>query len=58
MLGCGGMSEAADTLHAAVGVPVIDGVRAAITIAEGLARCHLHQQAPHAGAAGQVPYIR
>jgi allantoin racemase len=59
VLGCGGMSEVADTLHAAVGVPVIDGVRAAITVAEGLVRCHL-QTSKHRTLAPpvEVPYIR
>lgn len=58
VLGCGGMSEVADTLQAATGVPVIDGVRAAVTMAEGLVRCHL-QTSKHRTLAPpvEVPYI-
>jgi allantoin racemase len=41
VLGCGGMTETAEALHAAVAVPVIDGVRAAVTMVEGLVRCGL-----------------
>ena len=58
VLGCGGMSEVADTLHVEVGVPVIDGVRAAVTMVEGLVRCHL-QTSKHRTLAPpvEVPYI-
>jgi allantoin racemase len=41
VLGCGGMSETADLLQETAGVPVIDGVRAATTLVEGLIRCRL-----------------
>jgi allantoin racemase len=41
VLGCGGMSETADRLQDAAGVPVVDGVRAATTLVEGLVRCRL-----------------
>jgi allantoin racemase len=41
VLGCGGMSDIADRLAAALGVPVVDGVRAATTLCEGLIRCQL-----------------
>jgi allantoin racemase len=41
VLGCGGMSEVADRLAEAAGLPVVDGVRAAVTLAEGLIRCGL-----------------
>jgi allantoin racemase len=41
VLGCGGMSETADQLGAALGVPVVDGVSAATTLCEGLIRCRL-----------------
>jgi allantoin racemase len=35
------MSDLADRLAEAARVPVIDGVRAAVTLAEGLIRCGL-----------------
>src|SRR5699024_412609 len=35
-LGCGGMAGLAQRLGEAVGVPVVDGVSAAVTLAEGL----------------------
>jgi allantoin racemase len=40
-LGCGGMAELEERVAAATGVPVVDGVRAAVTIAEGLVRMGL-----------------
>lgn len=59
VLGCGGMSEAADRLHAAVGVPVIDGVRAAMTLVEGLIRCRLQTSKQRTLAPPvEVPYVR
>ena len=41
VLGCGGMSETAEQLQEEAGIPVIDGVRAAATLVEGLVRCRL-----------------
>ncbi|WP_309081494.1 aspartate/glutamate racemase family protein [Zhihengliuella sp.] len=40
-LGCGGMAELEEAVSAATGVPIVDGVRAAVTIAEGLVRLGL-----------------
>jgi allantoin racemase len=40
-LGCGGMAELEEKVTAATGVPIVDGVRAAVTIAEGLVRMGL-----------------
>ncbi|WP_019203072.1 aspartate/glutamate racemase family protein [Tsukamurella sp. 1534] len=40
-LGCGGMAELEERVSAATGVPIVDGVRAAVTIAEGLVRMGL-----------------
>lgn len=40
-LGCGGMAELEEKVAAATGVPIVDGVRAAVTIAEGLVRMNL-----------------
>ncbi|CAM3688985.1 MULTISPECIES: aspartate/glutamate racemase family protein [Tsukamurella] len=40
-LGCGGMAELEEKVSAATGVPIVDGVRAAVTIAEGLVRMGL-----------------
>ena len=40
-LGCGGMAELEEQVRAATGVPIVDGVRAAVTIAEGLVRMGL-----------------
>ncbi|MGE2730813.1 aspartate/glutamate racemase family protein [Mycolicibacterium vaccae] len=40
-LGCGGMAELEEKVKAATGVPIVDGVRAAVTIAEGLVRMGL-----------------
>lgn len=37
-LGCAGMADLADRLQAKFGVPVVDGVSAAVTVAEGLTR--------------------
>ena len=37
MLGCAGMADLAASLGAEFGVPVIDGVGAAVVLAEGLA---------------------
>ena len=37
MLGCAGMADLAASLSAEFGVPVIDGVAAAVVMAEGLA---------------------
>src|SRR5699024_11394934 len=37
-LGCGGMAGLAERVAEAVGVPVVDGVSAAVTLAEGLVR--------------------
>src|SRR5699024_6841145 len=37
-LGCGGMAGLADRLAQAIGVPVVDGVSAAVTLAEGFVR--------------------
>ncbi|WNG85387.1 aspartate/glutamate racemase family protein [Mycobacterium sp. ITM-2016-00317] len=40
-LGCGGMAELEEKVKAATGVPIVDGVRSAVTIAEGLVRMGL-----------------
>lgn len=40
-LGCGGMAELEAKVTEATGVPIVDGVRAAVTIAEGLVRMGL-----------------
>lgn len=40
-LGCGGMAELEQQVAAATGVPIVDGVRAAVTIAESLVRMGL-----------------
>ncbi|KAF0967851.1 MULTISPECIES: aspartate/glutamate racemase family protein [Gordonia] len=40
-LGCGGMAELEEQVRAATGVPIVDGVRSAIMIAEGLVRMGL-----------------
>ncbi|MEZ5212029.1 MULTISPECIES: aspartate/glutamate racemase family protein [unclassified Gordonia (in: high G+C Gram-positive bacteria)] len=40
-LGCGGMAGLEEQVRAATGVPIVDGVRAAVTIAEGLVRMGL-----------------
>jgi allantoin racemase len=41
VLGCGGMAELEEKVTAATGVPIVDGVRSAVTIAEGLVRMGL-----------------
>lgn len=41
VLGCGGMAELETRVAAATGVPIVDGVRAAVTIAESLVRLGL-----------------
>ena len=41
VLGCGGMAELETQVAAATGVPIVDGVRAAVTIAESLVRLGL-----------------
>lgn len=40
-LGCGGMADLEDRIEQRTGVPVVDGVAAAVTIAEGLVRLGL-----------------
>lgn len=40
-LGCGGMAELEEQVRAATGVPIVDGVRSAVTVAEGLVRMGL-----------------
>lgn len=40
-LGCGGMAGLDEAVRAATGVPVVDGVAAAVTLAEGLVRLGL-----------------
>lgn len=40
-LGCGGMAGLTEQVAAATGVPIVDGVAAAVTIAEGLVRLGL-----------------
>ena len=40
-LGCGGMAGLAEQVEARTGVPVVDGVAAAVTIAESLVRLGL-----------------
>ena len=40
-LGCGGMAELEEAVRERTGVPVVDGVTAAVTIAEGLVRLGL-----------------
>jgi allantoin racemase len=59
VLGCGGMSEAAARLSAVVGVPVVDGVQAAVTLLEGLVRCRLRTAKIRTWAPPvDVPYTR
>lgn len=41
-LGCGGMAGLDQQITAQTGVPVVDGVAAAVTVAEGLVRMGLH----------------
>ncbi|WP_394162777.1 aspartate/glutamate racemase family protein [Galactobacter valiniphilus] len=41
VLGCGGMAELEERVKAATGVPIVDGVRAAVTVAESLVRLGL-----------------
>jgi allantoin racemase len=41
VLGCAGMADLAHDLERAVGVPVLDGVACAVSLAESLARLHL-----------------
>jgi allantoin racemase len=40
-LGCGGMAGLMERVRATTGTPVVDGVTAAVTIAEGLVRMRL-----------------
>jgi allantoin racemase len=40
-LGCGGMAELEEKVRSRTGVPVVDGVAAAVTIAESLVRLGL-----------------
>ncbi|KJR06831.1 aspartate/glutamate racemase family protein [Gordonia sihwensis] len=40
-LGCGGMAELEEKVRVATGVPIVDGVRSAVTVAEGLVRMGL-----------------
>lgn len=42
VLGCGGMADLADTISEAVGLPVVEGVTAAVKLAESLAHLCLH----------------
>lgn len=55
VLGCAGLSELVEPLQAELGVPVIDGVLAAVTMAEGLVAAGLstssHSTYAHPGAA-------
>lgn len=53
VLGCGGMAQLADELHTQLRVPVIDGVRAAVKLAESL-----HQLGLRTAKTGQygAPY--
>ncbi|TAP28553.1 aspartate/glutamate racemase family protein [Arthrobacter sp. S41] len=41
-LGCGGMAELEEQVRQATGVPIVDGVRAAVTIADSLVRMGLN----------------
>ena len=41
VLGCAGMSGLTDAVRMGTGIPVVDGVRAAVVLAEGLVRCRL-----------------
>lgn len=41
ILGCAGIARLADAVSTEIGVPVVDGVRAAVVLAEGLVRCGL-----------------
>jgi allantoin racemase len=41
VMGCAEMSELAEAVSQTAGVPVVDGVRAAVVLAEGLVRCGL-----------------
>lgn len=40
-LGCGGMVGLRDRLETRLGVPIVEGVPAAVVLAEGLVRCGL-----------------
>lgn len=55
VLGCAGLSELVEPLQAELGVPVIDGVLAAVTMAEGMVAAGLctssHSTYAHPGAA-------
>jgi allantoin racemase len=50
VLGCGGMAGLDDLVSAAIGVPVVDGVAAAVSIAESLVRLALHTTSIGSGA--------
>ena len=42
VLGCGGMADLTDTISEAVGLPVVEGVTAAVKLAESLVHLGLH----------------
>ncbi len=70
VLGCAEMSGLVDAVSRGAGVPVVDGVRAAVVLAEGLVRCRLTtskvrtfaspEPLPYAGmpAPSQAPWER
>lgn len=41
VLGCGGMADSVSAISGRLGVPVVDGVTAAVVLAQGLIRCGL-----------------
>jgi allantoin racemase len=50
VLGCGGMAGLDDLVSAAIGVPVVDGVAAAVSVAESLVRLGLRTTSIGSGA--------
>lgn len=56
-LGCGGMAELEAKVKAATGVPIVDGVRSAVTIAEGLVRMGLTTSKVRTYAAPRVKKV-
>lgn len=58
ILGCGGMTGIADRISEILGVPVIDGVAAAIKIAEGLVSLGLGTSKVHSFAAPRAKLLK
>lgn len=56
VLGCAGMADLCSKLSSALGVPVVDGVAAAVTMAEALVRMGL-QTSKHGDYAAPLPKI-